>query len=82
MRPRTLPTLQRAAHHMWVSEFTLTSDYAVELSPLVQRAEIRKFERVSLAGQPLHQPQREVILPHPKALEWHQAASRVSRVNE
>ena len=56
---------------------TLTTDYTVVLSPLVQRADIRKFEMVSLAGQPLHQPQREVVLPHPQALAWH--ASRVFR---
>jgi hypothetical protein len=47
----------------------------VLLSPLVQRADIRKLDMHGsrLAGQPIHQPQREVILPHPKAIEWHQA---------
>jgi predicted restriction endonuclease len=63
------------AHH-WAFDaglFTLASDYTIVLSPLVQRADIRKFEMVSLAGQRLHQPQREVVLPHPTALAWHQA---------
>jgi len=57
-----------------VTEFTLASDYAVTVSPLVQRADIRKFEMHGsrLEGQPLRKPQREVILPHPTAIEWHQ----------
>ena len=41
------------AHH-WAFDaglFTLTSDYAVELSSLVQRADIRKIEMQSLAGK-------------------------------
>jgi hypothetical protein len=53
--------------------FTLASDYTVVLSPLVRRADVRKFEMISLEGKPLHQPKREVILPHPKAIECHQA---------
>jgi len=53
--------------------FTLASDYTVVLSPLVRRADIRKFEMMSLNGKPLHQPQREVILPHATALAWHRA---------
>ncbi len=72
--PRNGLTLCRAHH--WAFDaglFTLAPDYTVVLSPLVQRATIRKFEMVSLAGQPLHQPQREVVLPHPQALAWHQA---------
>jgi hypothetical protein len=36
--------------------FTLTPDYTVLLSPLVQRADIRKLDMQSLAGQPIHQP--------------------------
>ena len=53
--------------------FTLASDYTVVVSPLVERADSHKFEMASLAGQALHKPQREVILPHATALEWHQA---------
>ncbi len=55
------------AHH-WAFDaglFTLAPDCTVVLSPLVQRADIRKFEMVSLEGQPLHPSQREVVLPHP-----------------
>ena len=62
------------AHH-WAFDdglFTLTPEYAVLLSPVLQRADIRNFEMRSLEGQLIHQPQREVILPHPQALEWHQ----------
>ncbi len=71
--PRNGLTLCRAHH--WACDaglFTLTSDYTVQLSPLMQRADIRKLEMQALAGQRIHQPQREVILPHPKAIEWHQ----------
>ena len=49
--------------HHWAFDtglFTLAHDYTVVLSPLVRRADIRKFEMVSLEGKPLHQPQREV----------------------
>jgi hypothetical protein len=72
--PRNGLTLCRAHH--WAFDaglFTLTSDYTVVVSPLVQRADSRKFEMASLAGQALHRPQREVILPHSTAIEWHQA---------
>jgi putative restriction endonuclease len=71
--PRNGLTLCRA-HHWAFDEglFTLTSDYTVTISPLVQRADSRKFEMLSLAGQALHRPQREVILPHAAALAWHQ----------
>lgn len=72
--PRNGLTLCRAHH--WAFDtglFTLASDYTVVLSPLVRRADIRKFEMVSLEGQSLRKPQREVVLPHRKAIEWHQA---------
>jgi len=70
--PRNGLTLCRAHH--WAFDtglVTLTKDYTVEVSPLVQRADSRKFELLSLAGQALHQPQREVVLPHAAALAWH-----------
>ena len=71
--PRNGLTLCRAHHWAFdVGLFTLTSDYTVQLSPIVQRADIRKLEMQALEGQRIHQPQREVILPHPKAIEWHQ----------
>ncbi len=61
--PRNGLTLCRAHH--WAFDaglFTLTSDYTVVLSPLVRRADIRKLDMHGsrLAGQPIHQPQREV----------------------
>jgi hypothetical protein len=64
--PRNGLTLCRAHH--WAFDaglFTLASDYTVVVSPLVERADSRKFEMASLAGQALHRPQREVIHPHP-----------------
>jgi predicted restriction endonuclease len=75
-----MPLLSVCHAHHWTFDaglFTLTSDYTVQLSPLVQRADIRKMEMKELQGQRIHQPQREVILPHPKAIEWHQSALRV-----
>ena len=72
--PRNGLTLCRAHH--WAFDaglFTLASDYTVVVSPLVERADSSKFEMASLAGQALHRPQREVILPHATAIEWHQA---------
>jgi hypothetical protein len=71
--PRNGLTLCRAHH--WAFDaglFTLASDYTIVVSPLVERADSRKFEMASLAGQALHRPQREVILPHATAIEWHQ----------
>jgi hypothetical protein len=62
------------AHH-WALDaglFTLTSDYAIVVSPLVQRADSRKFELLSLDGRRMQTPRREVIAPHHAALEWHQ----------
>ena len=59
--------------------FTLTSDYAIVVSPLVQRADSRKFEMLSLDGRRMQIPRREVLAPHRAALEWHQR-ERVSGV--
>ena len=61
------------AHHWAFDEglFTLNTNYEVVVSPVVQRAKIRKFEMRELDGKPIHPPQREIILPHPHALEWH-----------
>jgi predicted restriction endonuclease len=64
------------AHH-WALDaglFTLTADYAIVVSPLVQRADSRKFELLGsqLAGRRMQVPKREVIAPHRAALEWHQ----------
>ena len=72
--PRNGLTLCRAHH--WAFDaglFTLTSDYAIVVSPLVQRADSRKFEMLSLDGRRMQIPKREVIAPHRSALEWHQA---------
>jgi putative restriction endonuclease len=63
------------AHH-WAFDaglFTLTTDHAIIVSPLAQRAESRKFEMLSLEGQRMQIPQREVIAPHRAAIEWHQS---------
>ena len=62
------------AHH-WALDaglFTLTSDYAIVVSPLVQRADSRKFERLPLDGRRMQIPRREVLAPQRAALEWHQ----------
>jgi hypothetical protein len=40
-----------------------------------RRADSRKFERLSLAGQRIHAPQREAMLLHSTELEWHQGNS-------
>jgi hypothetical protein len=52
--------------------FTLTSGYAIVVSPFVQRADSREFELLSLDGRRRHIPRREVLAPHRAALEWHQ----------
>jgi putative restriction endonuclease len=62
--------------HHWAFDaglFTLTPEYTIVVSPLVQRADTRKFELLSLNQQPMHLPQREVIAPHRAAIEWHRA---------
>ena len=65
------------AHHRACAAalFTLTSDYIIVVSPLVQHADSRKFERHGsrLDGWRMQIPQREAIAPHRAALEWHQA---------
>ncbi|HZY42597.1 MAG TPA: HNH endonuclease [Anaerolineae bacterium] len=64
--PRNGLTLCRAHHRAFdAGLFTLTPDYTVLLSPLVPRADIRKLDMQALAGQPIHQPQREVTLTCP-----------------
>jgi putative restriction endonuclease len=76
--PRNGLTLCRAHH--WALDaglFTLTPDYAIVVSPLVQRADSRKFELLSLDGKRMQIPRREVVAPHRAALEWH--AARVFR---
>jgi putative restriction endonuclease len=72
--PRNGLTLCRAHH--WAFDaglFTLTPEYTIVVSSLVQRADTRKFELLSLNQQRMHIPQREVIAPHHTAIEWHQA---------
>ena len=71
--PRNGLTLCRAHH--WALDaglFTLTPDYNIVVSPLVQRADSRKFEMLSLDGRRMQIPKREAILPHSTAIEWHQ----------
>ncbi len=71
--PRNGLTLCRAHH--WAFDaglFTLTPDYVIVVSPLVQRADSRKFEMLSLDGKRMQVPKREVIAPHRASLEWHQ----------
>ena len=60
--------------HHWAFDaglFTLTQMNEITVSPLAKRAEIRKFELLSLEGKPLREPLREAVLPHPKAIAWH-----------
>ena len=71
--PRNGLTLCRAHH--WAFDaglFTLTPEYTIVVSPLVRQADSRKFEMLSLDGQRMQIPKREVIAPHPQAIEWHQ----------
>ncbi len=60
---------------------TLTTDYTVVLSPLVQRADIRQLERHDsrLGGNAFSNlsAKSHVRVPHPQALAWH--AARVFR---
>ena len=61
------------SHHWAFDEglFALTPTYEIIVSTLARRAESRKFELLSLEGKKIHEPLRDVILPHPKAVEWH-----------
>ena len=70
--PRNGLSLCRAHHWAFDSGlFSITSEYTILLSPLAQRARSHKFELQTLADKPLLKPQRESVLPHPKAIEWH-----------
>ena len=63
------------AHH-WAFDaglFSLTPNYEVLVSPLVEHAESRKFEIASLAGKSIHPPRRDDIKPHLQAIEWHRS---------
>jgi hypothetical protein len=51
--------------------WTLTSKYEVQVSPVVEKAEVSNFELLELDGRPLREPARDIVLPHPKAIEWH-----------
>jgi predicted restriction endonuclease len=46
-------------------------DSGATADPLVQRADSRKFEMLSLDGRRMQIPRREVVAPHRAALEWH-----------
>lgn len=70
--PRNGLSLCRSHH--WAFDaglFAITPDYRILLSPLVRRAKSNKFELLSLAEKTIHRPQRDVVLPHSTALEWH-----------
>ena len=70
--PRNGLALCRTHHWAFdVGLFSLTSGYEILVSPLVERAESHKFELLSLAGESIRIPEREVIIPHPKAVNWH-----------
>lgn len=60
--------------HHWAFDaglWTLTPEYEVLISPVAQKAERRNFELVELDGRSLREPLRDVMVPHPKAVDWH-----------
>lgn len=70
--PRNGPALCRGHHWAFdVGLFSLTPKNDIMVSPLASRAEILKLELLSLEGKPLRAPLRDVVIPHPKAVEWH-----------
>lgn len=70
--PRNGLALCRTHHWAFdVGLFSLTPDYEILVSPIVEHAESRKFELLSLAGETIRAPERDVIIPHPTAVNWH-----------
>lgn len=60
--------------HHWAFDngiFTLSDEYTILLSSVVQQAETSQFELVNMAGHPMLLPAHEMVKPHPDALQWH-----------
>lgn len=72
--PRNGLALCRSHHWAFDSGlWTLTSKYEISISALAKQAEIRNFELLSLTGKAVREPVRDVVLPHPEAIEWHRS---------
>ena len=70
--PRNGLALCRSHHWAFdVGLWTLTPKYDVLVSPMAQKAEIRNFELLELDGKPLREPSRDAVVPHLRAVDWH-----------
>jgi putative restriction endonuclease len=60
--------------HHWAFDsgiFTLTDNYEVLLSPLVEQAESHNFTLLEMEKKPILLPSNEIIYPHQEAIKWH-----------
>jgi hypothetical protein len=72
--PRNGLALCRTHHWAFdVGLFSLSDDYRVTLSPVLNQADARNFILLDSEGKPILLPRNEVVQPHPKALAWHRA---------
>jgi hypothetical protein len=70
--PRNGLALCRTHHWAFdVGLFSLSDDYEVILSPILNQANTRSFTLLDLGGKSILPPKNEVVQPHPKALAWH-----------
>jgi hypothetical protein len=70
--PRNGLALCRTHHWAFdVGLFSLSDDYEVILSPVLNQADARNFTLLDLGNRSMLLPRNEVVQPHPKALSWH-----------
>jgi len=70
--PRNGLALCRTHHWAFdVGLFSLSDNYEVILSPVLNQADARNFTLLNLESKSILLPKNEVVQPHPKALAWH-----------
>ena len=60
--------------HHWAFDagvFSVDTDYRVQLSPAMERADVQNFGLVALGSKLILLPGNDALRPHPDALAWH-----------
>jgi predicted restriction endonuclease len=60
--------------HHWAFDaglFTLSDDLEILVSPEVRRAETHEFDLLERERSPIAVPQDDLLIPHPRAIQWH-----------
>ena len=60
--------------HHWAFDagiFTLSNNYEILLSPVIQEADSHNFSLLEMEGKPALLPANNILQPHPDAVKWH-----------